>query len=289
MTFKYKICEMRSAIARALLFAAFIVPFMGGCGSANSPKHTAQARSRAIEQAKQLGFELQKKIVLREGVTLDLCFIPGGEFELGSPTGEIGRDANDLPCQKRVLESFYMSTCPVTQMQYSSVMGDNPSTFLDKEYAVHMVTYEQADEFCKKVAKITGQVVRLPNENEFEYACRADEGTPYSSGADATDLAEEGWFAGNSESRPHPVGKKRPNAWGVFDTHGNVWQWCSDTPEIILGSNASTPTHALRGGSWMDAPQFCRAASRVVAPAAFKNINVGFRIVLIPTKPAPSR
>jgi formylglycine-generating enzyme required for sulfatase activity len=270
-----------------LFFVLLLILFMNGCGAPGSPPHATEAGNRAREQAKQRGWELQKKIKLADSVTLDVCFIASGEFEMSSPPDEPGRDSNDLPRQKRSVDCFYIGICPVTQMQYSTVMDENPSTFLDKQCPIHIVTYSQAEAFCKKVSEMTHQTVRLPTEIEFEYAARAGESTPYSTGSDVNALAEEGWFAGNSESRPHPVGTKKPNAWGVFDTHGNVWQWCSDTPSIGLASDTSSPVHALRGGSWMDAPQYCRSASRTVALANFKNVNVGFRVVLIPDSNKP--
>jgi formylglycine-generating enzyme required for sulfatase activity len=179
-------------------------------------------------------------------------------------------------------------------------MGTNPSHF-DRggSYPVDSVSWEDAVAFCAKVKERTGLELRLPTEAEWEYACRAGTTTAYYTGDTEAELARAGCFAGNSERgikiwkwdrrrwEPRSVGWFEPNRWGLYDMHGNMWEWCADwygkypTGMVVdpLGP-ANGSLRVLRGGSWDSNAQYCRSANRVSFDPASPGLNVGFRCVL---------
>ncbi len=189
------------------------------------------------------------------------------------------------------LNGFRMGKYPITQGQYEAVMGNNPSHFKgNARCPVENVSWNDAVEFCQKVSQQTGQQVRLPSETEWEYACRAGTTTRYYFGDNENELDRYGWHCKNSGSKTHPVGEKQPNGWGLYDMHGNVWEWCADTwhsnykgaPED--GSawiERNETSHLLRGGSWDYYPDDCRSACRNFKGAGFRNDDLGFRVACL--------
>jgi formylglycine-generating enzyme required for sulfatase activity len=171
-------------------------------------------------------------------------------------------------------------------------MGNNPSHFRRRDLPVEQVSWEDAQEFCKKVSEKTGSVVRLPTDAEWERACRAGTKTTYYTGDAETDLDRAGWHARNSKSATHPVGQKTPNAWGVYDMHGNVCEWCGDWYGDYARGAQRDPTRAaagedcvLRGGSWDDTPGLCRSAFRNWSLPDSRIIYFGFRVVVVARTP----
>ena len=162
---------------------------------------------------------------------------------------------------------FKIGKYPVTQSQYQDVMGTNPSYFMNNpQNPVEQISWEDAQVFCKKLSQITGKTYRLPTEAEWEYACRASTTTCFYFGDDASQLGDYAWYWGNSEGTTHPVGQKKPNAWGLFDMHGNVWEW--------------TEEGSVRGGSWGNDPNGCRSAIRSnYNRRDDRDLNIGFRVV----------
>jgi eukaryotic-like serine/threonine-protein kinase len=185
------------------------------------------------------------------------------------------------------LNGFKMGKYAVTQAQYKAVMGENPSYFKGNlQCPVENVTWYQAVEFCQKLSQQTGQSIRLPSETEWEYACRAGTTTEYYFGNNENDLERYGWYNKNSGHVTHPVGQKQPNAWGLYDMHGNVWEWCADkwTDNVrelpkdgkpFLGGSSND--NSLRGGSWGIGAQKCRSADRYWDSVWYDGI--GFRVV----------
>jgi formylglycine-generating enzyme required for sulfatase activity len=184
----------------------------------------------------------------------------------------------------------------VTQELYEAVVGRNPSRWQGPRNSVEMVNWDEAVAFCRKAteelrkAKLLGddEVIRLPSEAEWEYACRAGSSTAYCFGDAADDLKDYGWFKGNSKGEDPPVGKKKANAWGLSDMHGYVWEWCQDgwhanyegaPADGSAWENGETKDHVLRGGSWADPAETCRSAYRWHKPADFRSDAVGFRCV----------
>ena len=169
--------------------------------------------------------------------------------------------------------SFSIGVHEVTQSQYESVMGANPSANKGANNPVEHVSWNDAVAFCVKLSSLpaevaAGRVYRLPTEAEWEYACRAGTTTAYSFGDNEKDLGEYAWFGVNSGNLTHEVGKKLPNGWGLYDMHGNLWEWCSDAD----GSR--------RGGSWGDNTVLCRSAFRVTNDLSLRTSSDGFRLAL---------
>jgi len=234
---------------------------------------------------------------LGKGVTMRLALIPAGHFLMGSPEAEAGR-CNDEGPQHEVTISkpFYMGQTTVTQEQYEAAMGSNPSENKGAKNPVEMVSWDDAVKFCQKVSAQTGRRVQLPTEAQWEYACRAGSKMAYNTGRTLPrDMANYGvcWTypsnrAGNPEETSFPAGSFPSNAWGLYDMHGNVWQWCSDwyrdykdgpvtdTAGVVTGG-----LRVLRGGSWFDGPGFCRSAYRRGSDPGGRSDDDGFRVAVL--------
>ena len=195
-------------------------------------------------------------------------------------------------------EPFYMGKFVVTQAQYQAVTGAYLGQFTGNSDPAQLISWDDAQDFCKKVSDATRDVVRLPTEAEWEYACRAGTNTTYYSGDTEADLARVAWYFRNSHMGPHPVGQKEPNFFGLYDMHGNVSQWCLDFMGDYSGSPAIDPQgpdkseyddqyRITRGGAWDDDPKGCRAAAGVgVNPTIHGRGGdaFGFRVVVVAPK-----
>jgi formylglycine-generating enzyme required for sulfatase activity len=252
-------------------------------------------------------------------IGMRLALIPPGRFRMGSPSGENGRGGDEKAHEVELTRPFYLGVFPVTQGQWQRVMGTNPSYFcatgggreavkgLDTgDFPVEQVSWEDAQAFLANLAarpeeKEKGWGYRMPSEAEWEYACRggASSSAPFCCGESLSSAqanfngahpcggAEEGPTLG----RTCPVGSYRPNAWGLFDLHGNVFEWCKDwyAEDYYGKSPAQDPTgppdgsdRVLRGGSWLNRGQLCRAARRYGNAPAFRYDNLGFRVAAVP-------
>ncbi|MCY3023293.1 MAG: formylglycine-generating enzyme family protein [Planctomycetota bacterium] len=207
-------------------------------------------------------------------------------------------NANDTekPAHEVTLTTpFYLGKYEVTQEQYVQVMGTNPSRFKGANLPVESVSWDEAQEFCKKASEKTGQSVRLPTEAEWEFACRGGTTTTYYSGDAEADLARAAWSGANSGSKTHPVGQKTPNAWGLYDMHGNVWERCIDyVQEQYIPQPAVDPQgppqgqdRVARGGSWSGNPVSCRSTSRGRCLPNLRRDYLGFRVVVVLAPSAP--
>lgn len=224
---------------------------------------------------------------------MKFVWIPAGEARIGSPTSEPGREVNEPLRVIRFGEGFNLGACEVTQAQFYAVMQSNPSAFSRAGYhaksvvginttnfPVESITWAEAVAFCDALSNLpderrAGRKYRLPTDAEWEYACRAGSSTIWQFGDDLTDLPDYAWFGRAAVGhRPHPVGQKRPNRWGLFDMHGNVWEWCADID--------MTDEHAriIRGGSWFSPAANTRSATRRDDPATVKDPDTGFRVLL---------
>ena len=225
-----------------------------------------------------------------------------GTFVMGSPKSEPGRYDDEVQHTVKITKAFYMGLTPITQAQWNAVMGNNPSKSKGDDLPVENLSWNDAVAFCQKLSAREHKKYRLPTEAEWEYACRAGTTTEYYTGNGTTALDKAGWYVGNSTFIPvesmffpnttttgagtHPVAQKVPNAWGLYDMHGNVCQWCSDFAYDYTG-DAENPTgpatgnfRVLRGGSWDSGPQFSRSAYRNYAAPVFRGLDCGLRIAL---------
>jgi formylglycine-generating enzyme required for sulfatase activity len=168
-------------------------------------------------------------------------------------------------------KNYKMGKYEVTQEEWESVMGSNPSIFRGcPRCPVENVSWNDVQEYIQKINKLTAKQFRLPYPSEWEHAARA--GTNYKY-AGSDNIADVAWYGDNSNDKTHVVGQKKPNSWGLYDVSGNVWEWCQD----LDGS-----FRVLRGGSWLSYPQFCRVSFRLSRVPDYGDIGNGFRLVLVP-------
>ena len=248
---------------------------------------------------------------------MKFVLIPAGAFAMGSPAGEPGRDNDEMEHQVTISRSFYLQTTEVTQGQWRRVMGENPSYFKNCGDAcpVEQVSWRDVENFIRRFNEQEGTGrYRLPTEAEWEYAARAGSNTALYSGPisilganNAPALDSIAWYGGNScvnyaggydpffwkerqssclRVGTNPVGKKRPNAWGLYDMLGNVWEWVYDWVGNYPSGSVTDPTgppsggyRAMRGGSWNGDAKFCRAANRAYNTQKYRYDNLGFRLV----------
>jgi formylglycine-generating enzyme required for sulfatase activity len=210
---------------------------------------------------------------------------------MGSPDNETGRRENEGPQTRVTLtKDFWLGVTDVTQAQWKAVMGGNPSAHKGPDLPVEMVSWDNAMAFCQKLNGRfashlpTGWTFTLPTEAQWEYACRAGTTGPY-----AGDLDAMAWYRANSDYAPHAVGTRQPNVWGLYDMHGNAWEWCRDWYGDYPGGESTNPTgqpagafHVLRGGSCASEAAYCRSSFRFYLPPDFHNAGVSFRVALCP-------
>jgi formylglycine-generating enzyme required for sulfatase activity len=246
---------------------------------------------------------------------MKFALIPAGEFMMGSPENEKGCRDNESPVHNvKILKPFYLGIYPVTQQEWTAVMKNNPSSSKGNNLPVEQVSWNDAQEYVSKLNEKEGsEKYRLPSEAEWEYAARAGTTTRYSFGDDDSKLDEYAWYADNSGSRPpqkgdyygydkkdwldnkwngktHPVGQKKPNTWGLYDMHGNVWEWVQDKwhddykDAPLDGSSWESGDgffRVFRGGGWYYFARCCRSAARGDCVPGFRGDSLGFRLVRI--------
>ncbi|MCE9551856.1 MAG: SUMF1/EgtB/PvdO family nonheme iron enzyme [Planctomycetes bacterium] len=262
--------------------------------------------------------DAKKPEVITNSIGMKLALIPAGEFQMGSPEGEPNHTVLEKQHRVRLTRPFYIGVYTVTQAEYTKVMGNNPSFFsatgkgkdkvagLDtSRFPVEDVSWESAVEFCKKLSKLDHKTYRLPTEAEWEYACRAGTTTTFNfgdscNGTEANCKGDQYPLATSTKGpylgRPCPVGSYKPNAFGLYDMHGNVSQWCLDRFDTMsyskyLGDDpvldGDGNEHVDRGGNWQFAPVECRAAHRYgMSPDRNRPGETGFRVVI--QEPAPA-
>ncbi|MEW6235804.1 MAG: formylglycine-generating enzyme family protein [Candidatus Omnitrophota bacterium] len=220
---------------------------------------------------------------------LEMVLILAGTFMMGSPEMEKDRMDNEGPQhQVTITKPFYMGKYEVTQEQWQAVMGNNPSHFKGNNLPVERVSWDVCQTFIQKLNQMGQGTFRLPTEAEWEYACRAGTTTSFYWGDDTsyTQIVEYAWYPGNADSKTHAVGLKKPNAWGLYDMSGNVWEWCLDRFGDYSSDAQNDPTGAnkgdyrvVRGGSWNDISRLCRSANRSRSWPDVGDSIIGFRIV----------
>ncbi len=277
-------------------FAIWLVALLATAGTAcnKQPQPSLQGKppQGATAGGKKRDLPKELTIDLGEGVKLAMVLIPAGEFMMGLPESDKDGEGVEKPQHRvRITKPFYLGKYLVTQEQWEAVMGSNSSTFKGPKNPVENVGWAGWDgcqQFLDQLnMKVGGKKFQLPTEAQWEYACRAGSTTRYCFGDDESKLGEYAWYDANSNFTTHPVGEKKPNAWGLYDVHGNVWEWCEDW--FGEGYYAKSPTddpsgpetgsfRVIRGGSWRAFPKICRLAIRHAAPPEVRGHDMGFRV-----------
>ena len=232
-------------------------------------------------------------VSLDRGVALELALVPAGEFVMGAAQDQPGAGLDCVPQHRvRITNPFYVSATEITCAQFEAVTGRLPSTASATDQGAAMpapVSWQEADDFCKKLSLRSNMTVRLPTEAEWEYFCRAGSDGAYGSVAGAQDLARFAWDSGNSEGRAHPVGAREANVWGLRDLQGNLREWCQDWYDgrYYLASPVDDPTgppsgsyRVLRGGSYAEGPEALQAAVRAASNPDAPRPTYGFRVCI---------
>lgn len=214
----------------------------------------------------------------------EMVFVEGGTFQMGSSSGE----SIEMPIHAVTLSAFYIGKYEVTQAQWKAVMGNNPSVFSGcEDCPVERVSWNDVQDFIRKLNAQTGKNYRLPTEAEWEYAAKGGKSSKGYNYSGSNDLNSVAWNKDNSGSKTHAVGGKQANELGVYDMTGNVWEWCSDCYGKYNSYSETNPTGAssgrfrvLRGGSWIDYANFCRTAIRLLRDPDAGGYYNGFRLVL---------
>ena len=242
--------------------------------------------------------QLKTSVAITNGIGMELMLIPPGKFKMGSPAGEEGREQHEEQVIVTLTEPFYVGKTEVTQGQWFAVMKTEPWKDQDdvKEganYPATFVSWDDTQVFCDKLSKIESATYRLLSEAEWEYSCRAKSNTRFGFGDDASQLIQHAWVGANAAevnvNYAHGVAYKTPNAFGLHDMHGNVWEWCQDGYRQQLPGGDNPAVSAVdsnrlgRGGSWLDSADTCRSASRGVSESNSKNSALGFRVARVPT------
>lgn len=264
---------------------------LGGCDRPEATANGNVAREKALPAKREISaaqrkllppkppdpeielfepFAAEKKLTveLAPGVTLEFVRIPPGTFRMGD-----GRLGNRVTITK----AFYIGRCEVTQEQWTAVMGSNPSRLsVGPKHPVERIDWDDAQEFLRRVNQqcaATGMQFLLPTEAQWEFAARAGSNTQYLNNADPDFVHSYAWIGGNSNNQTHPVGERKPNAWGLYDMQGNVAEWCADEVSGV---------YAVRGGCWRDGAASCLPSSREERRASVPLRIDGLRLACAP-------
>lgn len=271
-------------LRRALPGLALLTVLIGGCGKDDETGQSSEPTS-----------DIPKQITTKTGV--EMVLIPGGQFIMGDSHGE----DDEKPGHKVKIDPFYMDKYEVTQNAYETMMGKNPAKFKGHGRPVERVSWFGAIQYCNMRSLREGLIpcydletlecnyevegYRLPTEAEWEYACRAGTDTRYSFGNGPGNLEQYAWFKGNANNTTHPVGQKKPNPWGLYDMHGNVWEWCNDyyDGDYYQKSGEENPhgpvvgeERVLRGGSWASTAESARSSGRYSETPGFADVCFGY-------------
>jgi len=249
---------------------------------------------------KSLNIVLNRLTTAKEGKTftnsigMKFVLIPAGTFTMGSPTDEPGRDNDETRHRVTLSKPFYMQATEVTQGQWRAIMGTNPSYFKNcgNDCPVEKVSWEDSQGFIRRLNQKEGTNNRLPTEAEWEYACRAGTTTAFANGGITVtgcdydpNLDAMGWYCSNSGKKTHHVAQKKPDAGGLYDMHGNVWEWCEDWYGDYPDGHVTDPKGAssgkyrvFRGCGWHNNAGYCRSASRDRSYPDNRRYNIGFRL-----------
>ncbi len=260
--------QMNKTGIPAISLIALISLYLTGCSGDSGPQ--------TMEPVDLPAIEINIPNMPEGAVPLAMVLIPAGTFTMGSPDNEEGRLSREGPQhQVTITHPFYMSRYEVTQAIWEIVMSNNPSQFKSMNHPVENVSWNECLEFIQRINTKGVGLFRLPTEAEWEYACRAGMTTPFYWGSEGeSEINKYAWYNGNNQPNgTKEVGLKLPNAWGLFDMSGNVYEWCHDwygeyssRPQTDPTGPASSKYHIVRGGRWGNTATYCRSAYRAVIP-----------------------
>jgi len=272
----------------------------------------------SVAKKKDISEGLVLPAELTNSIGMKFRLIQPGTFMMGSPASEAGRDSDERQHQVTLTQPFYMGVYPVAVgdfkrfvdkvgyktegerdgkgaygwtgkewKQDAKITWRNPGFTQTDQDPVVCVSWNDAQSYCQRLSEVEGKSYRLPTESEWEYGCRAGSSTAYCFGDGEARLGEYAWYDSNSGNKTHAVGQKKPNAWGLYDMHGNVWEWCSDWHGEYPSGAVTDPTGAstgsyrvLRGGGWRYVAALCRSANRNGLGPSGRNDDLGFRLAL---------
>ena len=281
----------------------------------NALNNVPQSRDEQIMPGKSGIVDGRNTTLSFDDVELDMIWIESGSFTMGSPRGEEGRLENEKQHKVTLTKGYWMGKYEVTQEQYKVIMGENPSKFAkyirDYNRPVEQVSWDDAMEFCRKLTDRLqfvlpkGYKFTLPTEAQWEYACRAGTATAFNNGTNieskdqiieqpCSNLDELGWYNYNSDNETHLVELREPNAWGLYDMHGNVWEWCLDYCDVNDGEVVTDTyrdgikdplcaigsSRIIRGGAYNMPAGGCRSAYRYYGGPGLRSYSLGFRVCL---------
>jgi formylglycine-generating enzyme required for sulfatase activity len=255
----------------------------------------AEGSERMLEAQKSVSREKELPIEIENSIGMRFRLVPSGSCLIGSPEGEKGRGTIEGRHVQLFPEEFYMGKFEVTQTEWKAVMGtDSPAGFKGEKRPVEEVTWHDCQRFVNKLCELEGVPLNtycLPTEAEWEYACRGGTDTAFCFGNKVEQLAQWADYAGNNSRQTVDVGKRRPNSLGLYDMHGNVWEWCNDWYGDYSQDTVSDPTgptnashRVLRGGSWLSFARSCRSANRGSHDPSIRYSDYGFRVALAPVR-----
>ena len=221
------------------------------------------------------------------GIKYNMVWVDGGTFRMGATSEQGSEISDEKPVHSVTLSGYYIGKTEVTQVLWQAVMGSNPSYFEGDDLPVEQVSWDDCQEFIRKLNSLTGQNFRLPTEAEWEFACRGgnnSRGYKYSGSNYIDNVA---WYDGNSGDKTHPVATKSPNELGIYDMSGNVWEWCADWYGDYSSGRQTNPKGPYggsyrvgRGGSWFIYARFCRSSFRISFIPACRYYYLGLRLAL---------
>jgi formylglycine-generating enzyme required for sulfatase activity len=303
-TAQQKANPMKQIAVPMVVLGLSLASILWGC-SAKPSAEVAVAPPSEVDSAKTKAPD--NKAATTNSIGMKFVLIPAGKFLMGSPNSDETAEDSEKPQHPvEITKPFYLSVYEVTQAEYEQVVGSNPSHFKgDMRQPVENVSWFDAVAFCNRLSererilpyyKVDGETVsiiggngyRLPTEAEWEYACRAGTTTKWNFGDDESKLGDCAWYYGNSGEKPHRVGEKKPNLWGLYDMHGNVWEWCWDWFDIqtyeaefvrdpMGPPNSSVKCRVLRGGGFFRQPWILRSADRDGDRPGNRSYLIGFR------------
>ena len=281
-----KISKMFALMSAFLLMSA---PLSMNASSQRAARKAVRAKSSKTvsKAAKPKQKEVLKETFTVRGVSFEMVRVDGGTFLMGA-TSELSSDAysDEKPVHSVTLSGYYIGKTEVTQALWKAVMGSNPSSFKGDNLPVECVSWDDCQEFIRKLNSMTGQNFRLPTEAEWEFACRGgnnSHGYKYSGSNYIDNVA---WYSDNSEET-HPVATKSPNELGIYDMSGNVFEWCNDWYGEYSSSAQTNPKgpysgsiRMFRGGSWNFHAGNCRSSFRINDYPSFRSDDLGLRLAL---------